>query len=197
MAVIYITKQDGTRSKFRLPTSSDTVVTIGRDEENLVALPDVAGISGRHCVITYAHGGYAITDAGSTNGTMVQGRRIVSEPLTEGLVYKLGDADLSYDAERDSATKAQERLQKSHAAPTAVPTERPVATHSRVKFAPHKKEAPVAAPVHTRLRGLYIVVIFILSFAAGLTLRHLQNAGLISLWVEGAPAEAPAEGSGS
>ena len=51
MAVIFITKKDGSRQKYRLPSEADSVVSIGRSDDCLISMPDVLGLSGRHCRI--------------------------------------------------------------------------------------------------------------------------------------------------
>ena len=60
-------------------------VTIGRDEENAIALADRYA-SGRHALICLREGRRILVDRGSTNGTLVNGRRVDAE-------IELADAD--------------------------------------------------------------------------------------------------------
>ena len=50
-------------------------MTLGRDEGNGIILPD-ASVSGRHATIERVANGIRIVDLGSTNGTLVNGRRV-------------------------------------------------------------------------------------------------------------------------
>lgn len=72
--------------QFRL---TDDRVSLGRDYRNQIAL-DVSAVSSRHCEFlrSDATGGYRLVDLGSTNGTRVNGQRIMS---AEGVSLKNGD----------------------------------------------------------------------------------------------------------
>jgi pSer/pThr/pTyr-binding forkhead associated (FHA) protein len=72
--------------QFRL---TDDRVSLGRDDRNQIAL-DVNAVSSRHCEFLRADatGGYRLVDLGSTNGTRVNGQRIMS---AEGVPLKNGD----------------------------------------------------------------------------------------------------------
>ncbi|MGB9886250.1 MAG: FHA domain-containing protein [Moorellales bacterium] len=71
-------------------------VSIGRDPQNHIVLP-VATVSARHAVIVRRNGGYWIQDAGSTNGTRLNGR-LVRKParLRAGDKLVLGEAILEF-----------------------------------------------------------------------------------------------------
>ncbi len=99
MAVIYITEADKTQHKFRLPADPSLVVTIGRNEECMVSMPQIVGISGLHCSISLVEGKHIIRDEGSTNGTLDGQRAIGSEPLRAGVTYSIGNASMTYDPE--------------------------------------------------------------------------------------------------
>lgn len=64
---------------------------IGRDEEAEISLPDVA-ISRFHAlVVVDPDGAVSIRDLGSSNGTCINGQRLVSErPLAEGDEIAIG-----------------------------------------------------------------------------------------------------------
>ncbi len=121
MAVIYITESNNTQHKFRLPTDSSLAVTIGRNADCLISLPQVVGISGLHCSISLVDGKHIIKDEGSTNGTLEGKRAITSEPLRAGATYTIGTAAMTYDPERPV-----ENLPLATAAPAAMPAPRSV-----------------------------------------------------------------------
>lgn len=54
-----------------------TTVTVGRDAQNDVAIPEYS-ISKRHCEFVFEAGVIALRDLESTNGTEVNGRRLVA-----------------------------------------------------------------------------------------------------------------------
>ncbi len=71
--VVQRTHRGGPRSGERLPLRA--VTAIGRDAGNDVVLNDDAA-SARHAVLTFRDGEWWVEDAGSTNGTVVNGTRI-------------------------------------------------------------------------------------------------------------------------
>lgn len=67
-------------------------ITIGRTAANDVCIPEYS-ISQRHCVIKVEPGGMSLTDAGSTNGTFVNGTRLAAQKpllLVDGIEVTLG-----------------------------------------------------------------------------------------------------------
>jgi pSer/pThr/pTyr-binding forkhead associated (FHA) protein len=70
-----------------------TMVTIGRRAGNTLVFPNDAYISGKHAEITTDATGTYLTDTGSTNGTFVNGQRLVAQErqlLLEGDEVQLG-----------------------------------------------------------------------------------------------------------
>lgn len=67
------THRGGPRPGERLPLRA--VTSIGRDAGNDLVLNDEAA-SARHSIVSYSDGEWWIEDAGSTNGTVVNGTRI-------------------------------------------------------------------------------------------------------------------------
>jgi hypothetical protein len=81
----------------RIPLG-DRPVTIGRLGDCTVPLND-QNVSRRHAQITPGRGAYVVTDLGSTNGTMVNGRRINGEqPLTDGDILNFGSTYVRFEA---------------------------------------------------------------------------------------------------
>ncbi len=106
MALVYLHKSDGTRNKYRLPANAAIPVQLGRNEDCIISLPDVIGISGLHCTIRFEDGRYYIKDENSTNGTLLNGEAIDEVELQEGCDYSIGDAILRFDAEAPAAPAA-------------------------------------------------------------------------------------------
>jgi pSer/pThr/pTyr-binding forkhead associated (FHA) protein len=72
-------------------------VTIGRGRANVVVLLDDPRVSLRHAVVARAPGGGMLRDAGSTNGTWVNGRRVVEHELTHGDQLQVGQTLLLFE----------------------------------------------------------------------------------------------------
>lgn len=82
---------DGQAIRLTKPT-----LTIGRLPECDVVVDD-AGASRRHAQLRRVDSGYAITDLGSTNGTLVNGRTIREQVLLEdGDTITIGETDLGF-----------------------------------------------------------------------------------------------------
>jgi FHA domain len=73
-------------------------VTIGRAEDNAVALPHDEFLSGHHARIESQRDGVWILDLGSTNGTFVNGARLDGRRrLREGDLVQVGDTELRFE----------------------------------------------------------------------------------------------------
>ena len=79
--------------KTRVVTAPRAV--LGRSRECEVRLPD-ANSSRRHAEIRYEDEGWWIVDLGSTNGTLVNGKRAKRERLRDGDVVTLGSTDIVF-----------------------------------------------------------------------------------------------------
>jgi FHA domain-containing protein len=72
---------------------------LGRGAENAVRLDGDDYVSGRHALIEPRQDGLWIEDAGSTNGTFVNGARVTSSRLLQpGDVVRIGQTDLRVEA---------------------------------------------------------------------------------------------------
>jgi predicted component of type VI protein secretion system len=73
-------------------------LTIGRATENSVALPQDDFASSLHARIEAQRDDVWIVDLGSTNGTLVNGRRIDGRhELRDGDLVRIGDTELRFD----------------------------------------------------------------------------------------------------
>ncbi len=74
------------------------VLTVGRSSQNDVVLSD-SRVSRVHCqFVQYDNGLFGIIDTGSTNGTFVNGRRIMGEcPLQRGDHVRIGDTVFQWE----------------------------------------------------------------------------------------------------
>jgi pSer/pThr/pTyr-binding forkhead associated (FHA) protein len=91
MAAQYqLVMQSGPTPGKTFPLEGD-VIMIGREATNGIAIND-AEISRRHSQLVFQGGKYVLSDLGSTNGTFVNGRRIVGQHiLVPGEVVALGE----------------------------------------------------------------------------------------------------------
>ncbi|MDQ3734526.1 MAG: FHA domain-containing protein [Actinomycetota bacterium] len=93
---------DGPNTRHELREGSNI---IGRGTEASVRLPDT-GVSRRHVDIQLARGKASVVDLGSTNGTIVNGRRVPHVLLADGDVIRIGHSVLVY---RQEASPGQVR----------------------------------------------------------------------------------------
>lgn len=81
-------------SAFSLSTGRPTV--IGREEGNEVCVKSDR-VSRRHCQIVFKNGGFGVEDLGSSNGTLINQRRVQGfQPLAGGEYIQAGDCLFRY-----------------------------------------------------------------------------------------------------
>jgi FHA domain len=68
---------------------SATVTQLGRHPDSDISLDDIT-VSRRHAEIVLSSDGYLVRDAGSLNGTYVNGERVDSTPLAHGDEIQVG-----------------------------------------------------------------------------------------------------------
>jgi len=98
--VLEVTKGPGVGMVFELSWRS--AISLGRARANDIVLDDVA-ISSQHCRIRPEGGGFVLHDLESTNGTLVNNRRVSRHILSQGDVIKMGDTCLEFRMEREGA----------------------------------------------------------------------------------------------
>jgi hypothetical protein len=90
-ATLDVVYGDGRRQAF---TIQQATTVLGRDSRNAVVLDD-SSVSARHAEITVSASGFLIRDLGSSNGTLVNGRKVTESPLFAGDVIQLGSTRLT------------------------------------------------------------------------------------------------------
>jgi len=87
-------------------------ITIGRSDERTICLKDPT-VSTLHCKVTRTEDGkLIIADAGSTNGTKVNGAPLTAEhELQNGDTVKIGAFELLYDSEDKTMTMSIQKTQ--------------------------------------------------------------------------------------
>lgn len=88
--------EDDTSSPARRAILGDIPLRIGRVEDNDLVLVS-SEVSRHHCSLVLQDGRAVVTDLGSTNGTLVEGRRIEGPtPLGHGMRLRVGPFTLTY-----------------------------------------------------------------------------------------------------
>lgn len=77
-------------------------ISVGRAEGNGVRLND-GSVSSRHAILTFTDDDYIIKDLNSTNGTRVNGTKIVQQKLQRGDVLHIGNLQFQYQSETGGA----------------------------------------------------------------------------------------------
>jgi pSer/pThr/pTyr-binding forkhead associated (FHA) protein len=76
---------------------TSNLMTIGRTEENTIFIPD-DNVSKRHGILVRDGDEYQLHDFKSTNGTFVDGQRIMAVKLQHGASIRLGSVELRYES---------------------------------------------------------------------------------------------------
>jgi hypothetical protein len=83
---------DGPGTRHELTTGRNV---IGRGTDADIRLPDT-GVSRKHVDVVLDSGTAVVEDLGSTNGTLVNGRRVTRQALSDGDVIRIGHSVLVY-----------------------------------------------------------------------------------------------------
>lgn len=73
-------------------------ISIGRAEGNTIRLND-GSVSSRHAILSFTEDDYTIKDLNSTNGTRVNGTKIVQQKLQRGDAVHIGNLQFQYQSE--------------------------------------------------------------------------------------------------
>jgi hypothetical protein len=89
----------GARLGTVFPLSAQSATSIGRAAANDIVLDD-SSASSQHCRIRPEDGRFVLHDLKSTNGTIVNGKRVERHVLAEGDVVQVGETSLQFRRER-------------------------------------------------------------------------------------------------
>ncbi len=92
MSNTFLRVVNGPRQGMNVPLHKEQPLLIGRNRGDL--LLDDPLISGAHCRIVSKQGHYVLQDLGSTNGTLVNGRRVQDAVLKPGAEVRVGNTKL-------------------------------------------------------------------------------------------------------
>jgi hypothetical protein len=105
MFAIIVTAKGGEQRRLAFDKPA---ITIGRDEENDVVLPD-GDVSRQHARVLFESGRLVIVDLASTNGTYVNGRKIrTRRVIEEGDEISIGDFLLGVETSGASADRSRD-----------------------------------------------------------------------------------------
>jgi pSer/pThr/pTyr-binding forkhead associated (FHA) protein len=99
---------------------TDNLLTIGRTAETDICIPD-HNISKRHGILVRDGDDYQLHDFKSTNGTFVDGKRIMAVKLQHGVSIRLGAVELQYESTPANAGLSSDRV----TVPGSKPAEQP------------------------------------------------------------------------
>lgn len=102
MAKAFLRVVSGPKMGHSIPLRDDQPLLIGRVRGDL-RLEDPL-VSGAHCRVSYRNGHYVVQDLGSTNGTIVDGRRIQDAVLRPGSEMVIGGTRLLVFGAEEEAT---------------------------------------------------------------------------------------------
>ena len=79
-------------------------LTIGRLPDNTIRLEENS-VSGHHAVLTLSRDDYSVRDLNSTNGTRVNGQKVVEAKLINGDILTLGHVEMRYESNTKKNSK--------------------------------------------------------------------------------------------
>lgn len=119
MPKLLVTLPDGSKVAHELV---DATITIGRLADNALQIED-ASVSSQHAQLTLGEGGdYILTDLGSTNGTLHNGRELAEgegRPLQPGDKVCFGHIETSYESENPAEARAMPEAEAAAAVPAS------------------------------------------------------------------------------
>jgi len=126
-------------------------ITIGRTMENDVVLPD-PGISRQHLSIRDKGGAYILKDLGSSNGTLLNGHKVLEEVLKSGDVITIGGAKVRFEAEESQASRPVKKPARQRQAAPRKREKRPKPQKRLTPARPAGKPQPVIRSAGMRKR---------------------------------------------
>src|SRR5438105_11627524 len=131
---VAVTEKDGTTRRLSFESHD---ITVGRTEDNDVCLPR-GSVSKRHTRIAVEDGKVFVLDLKSTNGTFVNGRKlVVPEPVSASDRIAIGDFVLGVEEVR--AGDPERPARPPPAPPPGTPPPDPAQEHARTQRTVHDK----------------------------------------------------------
>jgi predicted component of type VI protein secretion system len=87
------------------------IATIGRLPDNTVVIDNPA-VSGHHACVSLDGANFVLEDLDSTNGTLVDDRRVARHTLQNGDSFRIGNHTLEFDAEHGGRVDAQDAAER-------------------------------------------------------------------------------------
>jgi len=142
----------------------DAEVVIGRAVENAVSVPDTS-VSRRHAMLRRVGGGWAVSDLGSGNGTLVNGEPIAEETvLRNGDLLACGDTELTFT---DGGNSTDRRPVPRRTVSNPDSPVRRAPTTARPRVARGKAVDPLAQQKKKRLLALGGVFLLLVAASMG------------------------------
>ena len=99
----YLTMLTGNRAGTNFPLDPSRETSIGRGTDCHISLPDPL-CSRVHAMLTRRDGGWTIRDAGSRNGTSVNGQKIDEATIVDGNTLRVGSAEFEFHESEEPPT---------------------------------------------------------------------------------------------
>jgi hypothetical protein len=162
------------------------VLTIGRDAACGLRFESMTAISRRHATLTHEAASFVLADAGSTNGTLLNGRAVDAAAVRDGDLIQLGPRGPRLRV----AIRAEAPLVTEGAEATVMPTARVPALVERVLYDPMRDKGRRYNPASLALiLGMLGLGAFFGLFVALLSFFELGfGASLVGVVVAFAPA---------
>ena len=149
-------------------------ITIGRSDERTICLKDPT-VSTLHCKITRNGDKFIIADAGSTNGTKVNGAPLTeARELQNGDTVKIGAFELLYDSEDKTMTMSIQKTQTGIDI-NAASTTQTIKAVANSGFTERKQSSGLSNKLM-----IIIIVLLALIFIAMVVSFFLKNKGTAS-----------------
>ena len=99
----------GVRQGLNVPLHATRPVLVGRRSGDLIL--DDPMVSGRHCSFVFENGAFVLKDLGSTNGTLVNGKRVKEAVLSAGAEITIGQSRMILFHGAEAASPQEPRRQ--------------------------------------------------------------------------------------
>jgi len=159
-----------------------TTINIGRGNENDIVI-ECGSCSTHHCVIERVEGGYILTDAGSTNGTKLNGELMEVIDLHDKMEVFVGDIPLEFNLSEEEIAALSQETFTSHQRKKLPPIEEPPTEDvyneeaTPLEEVPQATHAPSPKQSNDTLKTILILILMLLGVAAGFSIRHYQETG--------------------